>query len=51
MEQKESMPRNESNTNKFYNVALFIDYENICKTLIKKHTNVIRLGFFEKFRV
>lgn len=27
MEQKESMPRNESNTNKFYNVALFIDYE------------------------
>jgi uncharacterized LabA/DUF88 family protein len=51
MEQKESMPRNESNTNKFYNVALFIDYENICKTLIKQHTNVIRLGFFEKFRV
>lgn len=40
----------ESKYNEFYNVALFIDYENICKTLLKKHTNVIRLGFFEKFR-
>lgn len=36
--------------NEFYNVALFIDYENVCKILLKQHTNVIRLGFFEKFR-
>jgi uncharacterized LabA/DUF88 family protein len=36
--------------NKFYNVALFIDYENVCKILIKQNTNVIRLGFFEKIR-
>lgn len=26
--------------NKFYNVALFIDYENVCKILIKQNTNV-----------
>lgn len=36
--------------NKFYNVALFIDYENVCKILLKQYTNIIRLGFFEKFR-
>lgn len=37
-------------TNKFYNVALFIDYENVSRTLLKQHQNIIRLGFFEKFR-
>lgn len=36
--------------NHFYNVGLFIDYENICKILLKKQQNVIRLGFFEKIR-
>lgn len=40
----------ESRYNEFYNVALFIDYENVCKTLLKQYTNVIREGFFEKFR-
>lgn len=41
---------NKNSFNEFYNVALFIDYENVCKILLKQHTNVIRLGFFEKFR-
>lgn len=36
--------------NEFYNIALFIDYENVCKALLKQQTNVIRMGFFEKFR-
>lgn len=49
-EQMNKETENEINHNKFYNVALFIDYENICKTLIKQYTNVIRLGFFEKVR-
>lgn len=46
------MPEEEKKNsfNEFYNAALFIDYENICKILLKQHTNVIRLGFFEKFR-
>ena len=33
------------------NVAVYIDYENIHKTLIKKNENVLRIGFFEKLRV
>lgn len=41
---------NENKYNEFYNVALFVDYENVCKTLIRQYKNVIRLGFFEKFR-
>lgn len=40
----------EEKYNKFYNVALFIDYENVCKILLSQYTNIIRLGFFEKFR-
>ncbi len=32
------------------NVAVYIDYENIHKTLIKSKTNVLREGFFEKLR-
>lgn len=35
----------------FYNIAIFIDYENVHKTLLKKHTNTIREGFFEKLKV
>lgn len=42
--------KNKNSFNEFYNVALFVDYENVCKILLKQHTNVIRLGFFEKFR-
>lgn len=32
------------------NVAVYVDYENIHKTLIKKNTNILREGFFEKLR-
>lgn len=35
----------------FYNVALFIDYENVYKSLRREYKNAIRLGFFEKIRV
>lgn len=34
----------------FHNVALYIDYENVYKTLRKDYKNIIRLGFFEKLR-
>ena len=33
-----------------YNVALFIDYENVYKNLLDNNHNTIRDGFFEKFR-
>ena len=33
-----------------YNVALFIDYENVYLNLLKENRNVIRDGFFEKIR-
>lgn len=36
--------------NHFYNVALFVDYENVYKTLLKEYKNAIRLGFFDKIR-
>ncbi len=32
------------------NVAVYVDYENIHKTLIKRNTNILREGFFEKLR-
>lgn len=32
---------------KFHNVAIYIDYENIYKILLKEHTNLIHIGFFE----
>lgn len=32
------------------NVAVFIDYENVYKSLLKSQTNVLRLAFFEKLR-
>lgn len=32
------------------NVAVYVDYENIHKTLLKEKTNVLREGFFEKLR-
>ena len=28
------------------NVAVYVDYENIHKTLLKEKTNVLREGFF-----
>ena len=37
--------------NDFYNVAVFIDYENIYKTLLFQRKNLLREGFFEKFRI
>lgn len=33
---------------RLYNVAIYIDYENVYKTLLFRHTNLLRLGFFEK---
>lgn len=32
------------------NVAVFIDYENVHRTLLKQHTNLLHLAFFEKLR-
>lgn len=32
------------------NVAVFIDYENVYKALLKEKTNVLHLAFFEKLR-
>ena len=32
------------------NVALFIDYENVHKTLLKRNSNAIRDGFFDRVR-
>lgn len=34
----------------FYNAAIYIDYENVYKTLSKKFRNPIREGFFDKIR-
>lgn len=34
--------------NKLYNVAIYIDYENVYKTLLFQYKNLLRLGFFEK---
>lgn len=34
--------------NKLYNVAIYIDYENVYKTLLYQYKNLLRLGFFEK---
>lgn len=61
MEQETKDSRNENaldvfgmNTNYFgnelYNVALFIDYENVYKNLLEEKRNTIRDGFFEKIR-
>lgn len=33
---------------KLYNVAIYIDYENVYKTLLYQYKNLLRLGFFEK---
>lgn len=33
---------------KFYNVGIYIDYENVYKSLLVQNTNLLRLGFFEK---
>lgn len=37
-------------SNNLYNVALFIDYENVYLNLLEENRNVIRDGFFEKIR-
>jgi Protein of unknown function DUF88. len=34
--------------NQLYNVAIYIDYENVYKTLLYQYKNLLRLGFFEK---
>ena len=31
--------------NKLYNVAIYIDYENVYKTLLFQYKNLLRLGF------
>lgn len=36
--------------NKLYNVAIYIDYENVYKTLLNQYKNLLRLGFFEKIQ-
>lgn len=36
--------------NKLYNVAIYIDYENVYKTLLRQNKNLLRLGFFEKIQ-
>lgn len=36
--------------NDLYNVALFIDYENVYLNLLQENRNAIRDGFFEKIR-
>ena len=36
--------------NKLYNVAIYIDYENVYKTLLGQSKNLLRLGFFEKIQ-
>lgn len=62
MEQETKDNRNENaldvfgmNTNYFgnelYNVALFIDYENVYKNLLEEKRNAIRDGFFENLAV
>lgn len=46
----ESTASNPIEQGKLYNVALFIDYENVYKNLLEENRNVIRDGFFEKIR-
>lgn len=41
----------ELNNDIFHNVAIFIDYENVHKTLLDKYTNAIREGFFENLKI
>lgn len=38
------------NNSTYYNVAIYIDYENVTRILLKQYRNVIRDGFFEKIR-
>lgn len=46
----ESTVPNPVGQGKLYNVALFIDYENVYKNLLEENRNVIRDGFFENIR-
>lgn len=36
-----------SDLSTFHNVAIYIDYENVYKILLKEHKNLIHMGFFE----
>lgn len=47
----EYRPDKHGEESRFYNVALFIDYENVYKSLRKEYKNPIRMGFFEKIRI
>lgn len=40
----------ETTSNKPTNVAVYVDYENVHKALLKQRKNALRLGFFEKLR-
>lgn len=46
----QNKPLEKLNYYELHNVSVFIDYENIYKALLPKHTNLLRLGFFEKLR-
>lgn len=51
MENKErKISEDEMTGRELYNVALFIDYENVYKNLLEEKRNAIRDGFFEKVR-
>ena len=51
MENKErKISEDEMMGRELYNVALFIDYENVYKNLLEEKRNAIRDGFFEKVR-
>lgn len=51
MENKErKISEDEMMGRELYNVALFIDYENVYKNLLEEKRNAVRDGFFEKIR-
>lgn len=51
MENKErKISEDEMIGRELYNVALFIDYENVYKNLLEEKRNAVRDGFFEKIR-
>lgn len=40
-----------SRSDEFYNAAMYIDYENVLRTLMRQYRNVISDGFFDKIRL
>lgn len=40
-----------SRSDEFYNAAMYIDYENVSRTLMRQYRNVISDGFFDKIRL